>query len=291
MVAFACFVVGFGVKHFIALPGTPALRDDKGHQVDGRKVMFHELVQVGERTFLLDGKTRVTSSTSDLYRKDGLRPLVQSPELTAAQKKYLGRRVWPYGTWSVWRELQNPRASAQASIGQGESMVITKIFQIDRVSIDFSETGGGGNGIDFEGNYDAKDYGKGSPFVIVFQVKKNELSSWSGEGKRRATAQNYGIPYNVILGTWLLDSAFSVKPPSSAIKRIIQRRNKVLKNSGMEAALKGLTHEQAAWFHGLPYSHETFAQRMKESKWTPGSYWQIEFKRDRVVSYYRGQSH
>jgi hypothetical protein len=291
MVALTCFVVAFGGQRFIALPGTPDLRDDKGNLVDDRRVMFHELVKTGERTFLLDGKTRVTAATSDLYRKDSLRPLVESPELMAVRKKYFGRKVWPYGSWYVGRELKSPRSSGRSSIGQGESMVISNIVQIDRVPIEFSDSSMGSNGYDFESSYKVKDYSKGSPFVIVYQIKNQELSSWSGEGNRRANGQNYGLPYNVILGTWLLDSAFSLKPPSPAVLKVIKRRKRILSQSGMEAALKGLTHEQAAWFYGLPYSHETFAQRMKESKWTPGDYWQIDFKGDRVVSYWRSLPH
>jgi hypothetical protein len=277
------------------------MQDERGRPVDPLKVHFRELTLVrrdehGASHLLLDGKRHVVTKDRDPFQEHELVPLVESPELAALRRRYLGRRVWTYGDLSAWREALRPRTSASSGVKPGRSLKIARIYQIAKVPIDFSKNGSWGKGLDLQGRYKPRDYGDESPFLLVYDLPDLRLTSWSGsdlwskEDERRAEdPRSYGLPYNVFVGSWFFDRLFSLRPPTPETARAI-RRVEARSRAG-EDSLLGLTHVQVAWAFGWPMARKPISQLLKEPTWTYGDMYRVVFKKGKAASFHQSMPH
>ena len=99
-------------SRYVALAGTPPMTGEDGHALDPLKVMFHEFRFVrrdadGTSHFVMDGIKAVRTKAVDPFRKDALRPLVESGELSRLRQRDLGRKVWSYGRFQAGRWIES----------------------------------------------------------------------------------------------------------------------------------------------------------------------------------------
>jgi hypothetical protein len=280
---------GIGAS-FVALPGAPAMYESSGRVVDARKVLLRELVFLGRdragiHRFRLPDRRIVTTKVGDPFRTLALAPLTETKGLRELRRRYVGRRVWVYGTIPAGREAPPFRRSYTVYLPPGRSARIARILRlaVPQGSPVVKESAGlvtGSSTTSVDG-----------PFLVVLEPSGVRLpplqdDRWSAAQNRHArNPRIYGPPYQIIDQGWLLDRMYSLTPPPASARRAIKKVADAGKQGSLEEALLGFSHLQTAWAYGWPKEPVPLSRLLREPRWTYNDIVLIDFKGGRVASF------
>ncbi|MBI1332968.1 MAG: hypothetical protein GC165_08815 [Armatimonadetes bacterium] len=264
---------------FIAMPSSTWFVDDSGQVVDRLKVMFHELTFVQQnpesRTdFLLDGKLAVHTTSTNIYRRDGLIPVINDAHQRALWQRYAGKTVWAYGRQTLLSEGLGQSNSRDLTLFAGQPIVITGIYQLAKQDIEVGEHHSQHGNLVDSGFREAKNYGADFPILVVFQDsdKLRQLSFSS-----QSVASHYGPPFAVYVGEWKLEQVFSLTPPPASAQKWLKKN--------LWHPVPGMTHLDVAWVYGWPIEKKPLAEILKENNWDWPYFCEVDFRGDKVVEY------
>ena len=273
-------IIRANATEYVAMPKTSAFTYEAGRPVPASFIALHRLILTktdadGTSHFLLDGKTPVKSTARDLIRKDGLRPLVTSNELAVLRQRYVGRDLWTFGRWNMAREPIGRGTTQIVYTYPGERIRIAAIFELERAPVECGPFGISHNGLGVEYSIDDS----------LLRARKGErvfLFLYAPSPKLKP-ALSYTAGYNLLVGDWFLDQAFSPKPPP---KEMLPGIRRFLATRYSKHPYLAHSHLEAAWIYGWPMERKPLKQILREKVWTDNQYYSVGFRGDRVVSYY-----
>lgn len=280
LVCLAGIQFGATSTDYVAMPKTPAFTTESGRPVPASHIVFHRLTLTraegnGTSHFLLDGKTPVKCTARDLVRKDRLRVSVTSSELLALRRRYVGHDLWTFGSWDMEREPLARGTSQNIDTDPGERIRIAAIFELERAQVECGPFGISHNNLALEYSIDND----------LLRARKGErvfLFLYAPGGSVKPAA-GYTPAYNLFLGDWFLDQAFSPEPPPTAMRPGIRR---FLATRHTRHPYLAKSHLEAAWIYGWPMERKPLDQILREQRWSDNHYYSVAFKGDRVVDYY-----
>ena len=230
--------------------------------------------------FALEGSGRevlLSTDEGDVTKLPGLKPLVEDDTLRRLRKKYVGRRVWPYGGLRVIGVTVQPNTGASYTVDNSRPLTLKRLVRVynrPRLMPLKTDAGGPPTGIQTS-----------NPLVAILDLPAD--AHWGKAmfvGPDDFAAQAQASPESVCLGfysgcadDWDFERTFSL----ADLSRLHPR--------WPHAMRLGMTPDMAAWVRGWPPEYGTRAQLRHKAQWrydseTPFSDW-IFFKRGRVIAF------
>jgi hypothetical protein len=159
----------------------------------------------------------------------------------------------------------------------GERIQIAAIFELERAPVECGPGGVSHHNLAFD--YSIDDY------TLKARLGQRLFLFLYAPSPKLKPTRAYTTAYNLLLGDWFLDQAFSPKPPPKTMRPGIRR---FLATRYSEHPYLAKSHIEAAWIYGWPMERKPLDQILREQRWSDDQSYAVVFKGDRVVSYYVG---